>query len=67
MLRVAVGDGGAATDTGGLVMCTNVPAHVVTGTIIIIRTLHVVIADDLTLGVGSVVWTVLRTLVVARY
>ena len=62
VLRVAVGDGGVATDAGGLVVCTNVPTHVVT----IIGTLHVVVADDLTLDVGGVGGTVMVTLVVTR-
>ena len=51
VLRVAVGDGGVATDTGGLVVCTNVPTHVVTP---IIGTLHVVVTDYFTLGIGGV-------------
>ena len=52
VLRVAVGDGGVATDTGGLVVCTNVPTHVVTP---IIGTLHVVVVTDyFTLGIGGV-------------
>ena len=61
VLCVTVGDVGVATDTGGLLVCTNVSAHVVT---LIIRTLHVVVADDLTLGTGGVGWTVFGTLVV---
>ena len=60
VLRVAVGDGGVATDAGGLSVCTNVPAHVVT----IIGTLYVVVTDDLTLSIGCVGWTVLVALVV---
>ena len=60
VLRVAVGDGGVATDTGGVLVCTNVPAHVVT----IIGTLYVVVTDDLTLSIGCVGWTVLVALVV---
>ena len=63
MLGVAVGDGGVATDAGGALVCTNVPTHVVT---LIIVTLHVVVADDLTLGNGSIGGTVLGTLVVTR-
>ena len=59
VLRVAVGDVGAATDTGGLEICANVPAHVVIGT-----TLHVVVADDLTLCIGGVGRTVLRTIAI---
>ena len=46
-----VGDVGVATDTGEVPVCTNVPALVV---IIIIGTLHVVVADDLTLGTCGV-------------
>ena len=61
VLRVAVGDGGVATDAGGLSVCTNVPAHVV---IFIIGTLHVVVADDLTLSTGGVGGTVLGALAV---
>ena len=61
VLRVAVGDGGVATDAGGALVGTNVPAHVVT---LIIGTLHVVVADDLTLRVSCVGGTVLGTLVV---
>ena len=60
VLRVAVGDGGVATDAGGPVVCTNVPAHIVS----VMGTLHVVVADDLTLGIGGVGWTVLGTLAV---
>ena len=63
VLCVTVGDGGVATDTGGLVVCTNVPAHVPS---LIIGTLHVVVADNLTLGTGGVGWTVIRTLVITR-
>ena len=63
MLGVAVGDGGVATDAGGLVVCTNVPALVVL-TRILIGTLRVVVADGLTLGTSSVGWTVLGTLVI---
>ena len=59
VLGVVVGDGGVATDAGGLVVGTNVPTHVV-----IIRTLHVVVADDLTLGIGGIGGAVLRTLAV---
>ena len=60
-MRVAVGDGGVATEAGGLVVGTNVPAHVPS---LIIGTLHVVVADNLTLGTGGVGWTVFGTLVV---
>ena len=63
VLRVAVGEVGAATNAGGLVVCTNVPAHIVP---LIIETLHVVVTDDLTLGVGCVGWTVLGTLAITR-
>ena len=62
VLRVAVSDGGVATDTGGVLVCTNVPTHVVT----IIGTLYVVVTDDLTLSIGCVGETVLRTLVITR-
>ena len=51
VMGVAVGDGGVATDAGRALVCTNVPTHVVT---LIIGTLHVVVADDLTLGNGSI-------------
>ena len=64
VLRVAVGDGGVATDTGGQVVCTNVPALVV---IFIIGTIHVVVADDLTLGTGGVGGTVLGTLAITGF
>ena len=63
VLRVSVGDGGVATDTGGLVVGTNVPTHVV---VFNIRTLHVVFADDLTLSISSV-GTVAWTFVVTRF
>ena len=63
VLRVVVGDVGAATDTEGVLVCTNVPTHVMT---IIIGTSHVVVADDLTLCISSVEWTVLGTLVMTR-
>ena len=63
MMCVVVGDGGVTTDAGGLVVCTNVPALVVT-TRILIGTLHVVVADDLTLSIGRIRGTVCRTLVV---
>ena len=61
VLRVVVGDGGVATDAGGAPVCTNVPTHVVS---LIVGTLHVVVADDLTLGTSGVGWTVLWTLVI---
>ena len=61
VLRVAVGEVGAATNAGGLVVCTNVPAHIVP---LIIGTVHVVVTDDLTLGVVGVGGTVLGTLAV---
>ena len=69
VLGVVVGDGGAVTDAEEAIVCTNVPAHVVTGITIIIfmGALHIVVADDLTLGVGGVGWTVLWTLVVTRF
>ena len=55
---------GVATDTEGLLVCTNVPTHVV---IYIIGTFLVVVAIDLTLGTSSVGWTVLRTDSVTRF
>ena len=61
VLCVAVGDGGVATDAEGAPVGTNVPAHVVP---LIIGTLHVVVADDLTLGTGGVGGTVLGTLAI---
>ena len=61
VLCVAVGDGGVATEAGGLVVGTNVPTHVVT---LVIGTLHVVVADDFTLSIVGVGGTVLGTLVV---
>ena len=65
VLRVGVSYVGAATDAGGLVVCTNVPAHIMTtGTSNFVGTFHVVVADDITLGVGGVGGTVLETLVV---
>ena len=59
MLRVVVGDRGAATQAGEVLVCTNVPTHVVR-----IWTLHVVVTDDLILGIGCVGGTVLGTLVI---
>ena len=65
VMGVVVGDGGVATDTGGLVVGTNVPTHIVTvGTTLIIGTVHVVVAEDLILGIGGVGGTVLVALVV---
>ena len=63
VLRVPVGDVGVATDAGRALVCTNFPTHVVT---LIIGTLHVLVADDLTLGNGSIGGTVLGTLVITR-
>ena len=60
---MAVGDVGVATDAGGAIVCTNVPTIVV---IFLIGTLHVVIADDLTLDINGTGGTVLRTLVITR-
>ena len=60
VMGVKVGGVGAATDTGGQCVCTNVPTHVV----ITIGTLHVVVAGDLTLGSGGIGGTVFGTLVV---
>ena len=62
VLRVAVGDIGASTDTRRVFVGTNVPTHIV----INVGTLHVVVTDDFTLGVGGVGGTVLGTLVVTR-
>ena len=62
VLRVAVGDVGVATDTGGALVCTNVPTHVM----IVIGTLHVVVAGDITLFIGGVGGTVHKALVVTR-
>ena len=53
VLCVMVGDVGAATDTEGVLVGTNVPTHVVTR-ILIIGTFHVVITDDLALIIGGV-------------
>ena len=61
MLCVIVGDVGAATDTGGALVCTNVAAHVVT---LIIGTLHVVVTDNLALRMCGVGGTVFGTLVI---
>ena len=65
VLRVAVGDGGVATDAGEALVGTNVPAHIMIIRILI-GTLHVVVADDLTLGTGGVGGTVLGTLAITR-
>ena len=55
---VLVGDVGVATDAGDAAVGTNVPTHVViafgTSNIISEGTLHVVVADDLILGIGGV-------------
>ena len=65
VLCVAPGDVGAATDAGGLVVCTNVPAHVVGTRVTLIKgTLTIVVADDLTLSMGGVGGTVLGALVI---
>ena len=61
VMCVLVGDGGVATDTEGALVCTNVPTYVVIGT-----TLHVVVTDDLTLSIGGVGGTVIRTLAITR-
>ena len=66
VLRVVPGDVGVATDTGEPPVCTNVPAHIVL-TRILVGTLHVVVADDLTLSIGSVGGTVLGALVMAGF
>ena len=63
VLRVVVGDVGAATDAGVVTVSTNVPTHIVT---LIVGTLHVGVAGDLTIRVGGVGGTVLGTLVVTR-
>ena len=68
VLRVVVGDVGATTQTGVFSVCTNIATHVVAGEsiwTITIWTLHVVVTDDLTLGIGGVGGTVIRTLNVA--
>ena len=57
---VVVGDVGVATDTKVIPECTNVPAHIVS----VMGTLHVVVADDLTLGIGGIGGAVLGTLAV---
>ena len=63
VLRVVFGgDLGAATDAGGAPPGTNVPAHVV----VIIGTLHVVVAGDITLCIGGFGGTVLGTLAITR-
>ena len=62
VMGVVEGDVGVATDAGGLIVCTNVSALVVT-----IGTLHVVVADNLTLGGGGVGGTVLGTFVVTCF
>ena len=63
VLRVAVGDVGVATDTGGTLVGTYVPTLVVT---LVIGTLLVDVTCDLILGIGGVGWTVSRALVVTR-
>ena len=48
-------------------MSTNVPAHVMQLIIrVSIGTLHVVVADDLTLCIGGIGGTVIRALVITR-
>ena len=59
-MGVPKGDVGAATDTEGPLVCTNVPTHVV----ITMGTLHVEVAGDLTLGSGGIERIVFGTLVV---
>ena len=51
MLRVAVGEGGVATDAGGFIVCTNVPAHIM---IFMIGTLCSVVTGGVTLGISGV-------------
>ena len=51
MLRVEVGEGGAATDAGGAAVCTNVPAHIVK---FMIGTLCSVVTGGVTLGISGV-------------
>ena len=63
VLCVVVGDVGIATDTGGLLVGTNVATHVV---VFVMGTLHVVVTDDLTLCIGCVGRTALLTLVITR-
>ena len=55
MLGVVVGEGGAATDAGVFIVCTNVPTHVMT---VFIETLWSVVTGYLTVGIGSVGGTV---------
>ena len=61
VLRVPEGDVGVATDAEGALVGTNVPTLVVK---LMIWTLHVVVADDLTLVTGGVGGTVLGALVI---
>ena len=63
VLRVPEGDVGVATDAEGTLVGANVPTHVVK---LMIGTLHVVVADDLSLRIGGVGGTVLGALVITR-
>ena len=63
MLGVPEGNVGVATDTGEVHVGTNVPAHVMPWGHIM-GTLHVVVADDLTLCIGGIGGTVIRALAV---
>ena len=65
VLGVVVGDVGVATDAGGVLVGTNIPALVMI-TRNLIGTVHVVFADNLILSIGGVGWTVLWTLIVTR-
>ena len=58
-MGVVAGDVGVSTDTGGALVGTNVPTH-----IMVVTTLHVVVADDLTLSIGGFGGTFLGTLVI---
>ena len=65
VMGVPVGDGGVATDAGGVFVGTNVSTHVMI-TRIFIGTLHVVVADDPILSIGGVGGTIFGTFVVTR-
>ena len=53
-----VGKGSVATNTSGMVMCTNVSTHVVS---FIIRTLFIIVTCYMSLGISFVGWAVWRT------
>ena len=67
VMCVAVGDIGVSTDTGGVLVGTNVTTHIVLTSILIIGTFHVVVTDNLTLRIGGVGWTVLGTCPIAGF